>query len=452
MRVNRHIRLAMRIQSVAVVLALLVVAGLAAWASLTWQYTADWSYGHRNSLTGASRKLLAQLSEPVTLTAFVRPGSNLAGLERRLLERYRRADPKIRLRFVNPDVALAELRSLGITTPGEIYVSYGAHGTKIDDVSESGISNALLRLARGADERVVFVDGHGEADPAGKRNYDLGNFGAALQRQGIDVVTRNLGAKPAFPENTALVVVAGPQQNYLPGEVAALEDWIARGGNLLWLRNPGPLRGLGPLAHALGVEPLDGTIVDTTSHRLGIDNPAALVISDYGKTPVTQDFRLTTLIPNATGFEPRPGSSWHAEVFLHSRRLPASWLMKGGIGAAGILYRPGTDVPGPVPIGITLSRPSPSGTGAQRAAVVGDVDFLSNSFLGNGGNLELGLNLVNWLVGENRYIDISSPQAPDRTLELSRLEQGVIGLGFLAGLPLLFLIIAAAVWLRRRRR
>ena len=88
----------------------------------------------------------------------------------------------------------------------------------------------------------------------------------------------------------------------------------------------------------------------------------------------------------------------------------------------------------------------------QRIVVIGDGDFLSNTYLGNAGNLDLGLNIVNWLSHDEDYIDIRIKSAPDTSLELGRIAQGVIGLGFLFGLPLLLLITGAIIWLRRRSR
>ena len=84
--------------------------------------------------------------------------------------------------------------------------------------------------------------------------------------------------------------------------------------------------------------------------------------------------------------------------------------------------------------------------------MIGDGDFLSNTYLGNAGNLDLGLNIVNWLSHDEDYIDIRIKSAPDTSLELGRIAQGVIGLGFLIGLPLLLLLTGAIIWLRRRRR
>ncbi|MGH8273276.1 MAG: GldG family protein [Gammaproteobacteria bacterium] len=441
-------RLALRAQSIALIAALLALAGFAAWATLAWQAQVDVSYGHRNSLGAASRKVLAALKEPVEITAFARPGTQVARIERRLLERYRRVEPGIRLRFVNPDTALGEMRKLGITTVGELYVQYGARGGKLDKISEAGISSALLRLARGSSKEIVFITGHGEASPTGKHNYDLGRFGAALKRQGFEIATRNLADGPELGAKTALVVVAGAQSSFAASEVTALRHWLAGGGNLLWLHNPGPLNGLTPIADWLGVKPLDGTIISTASGGFGVKSPTALVVTDYGKSPITRGFSLNTLFPDATGFQLTGNSAWKPQVLVKSRHFPKSWLMIGGPQNGKALYRPKKDVPGPVPIAIAFTRKS----GKQRAVLVGDTSFLANSFLGNGGNLNLGLKLVNWLTGEDRFLDITPARAPDRSLNLSTAEQIGIAFGFLVFLPLMFLLAAGALALVRRRR
>ena len=44
--------------------------------------------------------------------------------------------------------------------------------------------------------------------------------------------------------------------------------------------------------------------------------------------------------------------------------------------------------------------------GCSILAIVGDGDFLSNAYLGNAGNLELGLRLLRWLSREDRMLKI----------------------------------------------
>jgi ABC-type uncharacterized transport system involved in gliding motility auxiliary subunit len=88
----------------------------------------------------------------------------------------------------------------------------------------------------------------------------------------------------------------------------------------------------------------------------------------------------------------------------------------------------------------------------QRVIVVGDGDFLSNAYLGNGGNLDLGLNMVHWLSNDDSFIAIRAKSGPDQTLTLSTTAQALIGAGFLFGVPLFLLSSGFFIWIRRRKR
>ena len=85
-------------------------------------------------------------------------------------------------------------------------------------------------------------------------------------------------------------------------------------------------------------------------------------------------------------------------------------------------------------------------------AIVGDADFLANTYLGNGSNLEIGVNLINWLSHDDRLISISPRPAPDTRLELSTYEQLAIAIFFLLALPLGLLASGLRIWLKRRKR
>jgi ABC-type uncharacterized transport system involved in gliding motility auxiliary subunit len=82
--------------------------------------------------------------------------------------------------------------------------------------------------------------------------------------------------------------------------------------------------------------------------------------------------------------------------------------------------------------------------------VVGDADFLSNAVLGNGGNLDLGLNLVRWLAQDDALLDIPPRVAPDRQFEMTRSTAVALVVTFLVALPLA--CVVAGWWIRRRRR
>ncbi|HET7570404.1 MAG TPA: DUF4350 domain-containing protein [Gammaproteobacteria bacterium] len=497
MKITPKLKIGLRMQNLVFVVLLLAIVGALAYLTRTYVWQADWTAGGRNSLTDASVKLLKTLDGPVTITAFARDNGQLRDAIRRFIGKYQRADAKIALKFVNPDTEPARVRDLGITSNGELYVQYQGRSDKVSQLTEPALTNALLKIARASASKVVFLTGHGERSPKGHANFDYGQFAKALKAKGFKVATLNLTTTPKIPADTALLVIASPQANYLPGEVKLIQNYVAGGGNLLWLHDPGPLHGLAPLAKALDVHFMKGTIVDATSRLFGVQDVRWLVLAKYPPSEITRHLDLETLIPGATAVQPDPDEKWRATPFLKSRSLPRSWLESGKLEGEIKFDKDAGDQGGPLDIGITLARPlaglkqiaesdGPVGAAAgrdhqksraalaptkdantqgntdppakadpsqgdQRVVVIGDGDFLANAYLGNGGNLDLGLNIFNWLSGNDNFIDINVPPAPDKHLVLSQVGQSLLGAGFLIALPLLLLLYGGLIWFRRRR-
>jgi ABC-type uncharacterized transport system involved in gliding motility auxiliary subunit len=84
--------------------------------------------------------------------------------------------------------------------------------------------------------------------------------------------------------------------------------------------------------------------------------------------------------------------------------------------------------------------------------VIGDGDFLSNSFLGNGGNREFGQRVFDWVNGDDDQINVPDKSAPDRTLSLTQAQLGAISVVFLVAVPLVLAASGLLIGWRRRRR
>ena len=459
MRVTRKSRLLLRSQSWGFVIVFLAIIGLVAWLSTRYVYQADWTYGHRNSLSTSSVKLLGTLTGPLTFTAYVRDNAELRDAIRRFVGKYQHVKQDITLTFINPDTDPQAARSAGVTANGELVVGYQGRTAKLTQISEVNVTNAIERIAHSASDFVVFLTGDGERNPLGQHNFDLGDFGTQLTQKGFKVETLNLAVTPSIPDNTAVLVIAGPQANLLPGAVNITAGYLKRGGNLLWLGDPGSLYGLEPLAQDLGISFGKGTIVDPDSQLFGIADPSVILVAKYNtSSSITRGFNTATLFAGATSLSTDPGTPWQADNFLES--LPRSWLETGKLDG-NVKFDPGHgDKQGPLPIGVSLTReikpPPASKDGEQKAieqrvVVTGDGDFLSNAYLNNGGNLLLGLNIFNWLAHENSFININPEAAPDRTLTLSKSSQTLISLGFLFLIPLGLIVVGIIIWSRRRR-
>lgn len=468
MEVTRRSKRLLRFHDIVFVALFLLAIGLVAWLSTRYVYETDWTASGRNTLSEASAALLDRLPGGVSITVYARE-TPLRRHITELVQRYQRLKPDLELRFVNPDLEPELARELDIMMDGEMVIEYEGRSERLRDVSESALTNALQRVARGAERTLAFVTGHGERDPQGDAAHDYSGWAQALRARGIAVTRINLLETQEVPASTVLVV-ASPRVALLPGEVERIVAHVERGGNLLWLHDPGPLRGLDPLADALGVVVEDGVVVDPNVSRVGLllfgtDDPRVALVGRYPVHDVTRDFGFNTLFPVAGGLGSRDGLSWHATTLLET--LSNTWLERGEVSGT-VVFDEESDLPGPVTIGMALERDPAAAAGddvegtreagdagargTQRAMVIADGDFASNGFLGLGGNLQLALNVVNWLTGDDRLIDVPARIAPDTALELSPLAMGVIGFGFLIGLPLLLLGTGLTVWFRRRRR
>ncbi len=453
MKITPHSRLLLRLQGYATTLLFTVIIGLLAWLSTEYVYQADWTASSRNTVSEDTRRLLDSMKQPISITAFVRENTLLRSQIRDVIGSYQRFKDDIILEFVNPDTAPERVRELGITMEGELLVSYRGRSENVRRLSEQQLTNALLRISRQDERWIVFVSGHGERSPFGQANHDLGLFGKELERKGLNIQTVNL-AETGIPRNTHTLVLASPRVRLLPGEIRRLQDYVRDGGNLLWLADPGELQGLEPLAEQLGIAFLPGMVVDATAQMFGVENPAFVVVTDYPRHESTSDMDTVTVFPEAVALEITATDTWNGMPLLLT--LERSWTeldkLEGDIG-----FDPGTDErAGPLDIGVVLTRMVSSvdeeDTSEQRVIVIGDGDFLSNTYLGNAGNLDLGLNVTHWLSHDETLIDIRIKSAPDTSLVLGKISQAFIGLGFLLGLPALLLVSGIVIWIRRRRR
>jgi ABC-type uncharacterized transport system involved in gliding motility auxiliary subunit len=136
---------------------------------------------------------------------------------------------------------------------------------------------------------------------------------------------------------------------------------------------------------------------------------------------------------------------WSAAALIEV--APRGWVESGDLGGR-IVFDPGLDTPGPVNIAVALERLREEKN--QRIVVIGSGHFLANTYLGNGGNLDLGVNIVNWLTGDDRLIAIQPRSAPDVSLSLSKGWLAGLVIMFLIVLPLAFLAAGAWIWWRRR--
>lgn len=460
MKLNRKTRNQLRVQGMGFVVLVLVIAGLLLQLSREYNHDFDWTASSRNSLNPASIKVLEKLDQPVHITSYATSGdlSEARQSVLKIIKRYQKYSDKISLEFVDPRLHPQKTRELGIRVDGEMIISMGKRSEHVQDLSESHITNVIQRLMRSTDRQILFLAGHGERNPLGKANHDLSIFADGLSNKGFRIQPLELSKTLAIPANTSVLVIASPLVDYLPGEIKLIRDYVANGGNLLWFIEPDKAHLLQPLADDLGITVKPGMIVDLDVGLAG--NDPTLVFGQLHEHDLTRNLAgIQTLYPQVAAIEIKPAKDWTVSPLIQSS--PRSWRETSKVEGT-IKYDAGTDGAGPVLFGYAMSRTlgntdktavahtNPAKT--QRVVVIGDGDFLSNTYLGTQGNQALGESIFNWLAHDDNFIDIPPSIAPDSKLTATPTQLVILGVALILLLPLLLIGSGLFIWLRRRKK
>ena len=423
------------------------------------------------SLSDASISLVEDLDDPVTFKAYFTDelpapySSNRRFLKDKLDDYRAYGGNNVQYRFVDPgeDESLAEEAQRYRIPPVQIQViekdnvqlknaymglaiEYGGEREVIpvvQDLStlEYDITSAVRRLTRDELPTVGFLTGHGEPNifedmPTLRqglgRNYDV---------SAVSITDSVLNTVP-----DALLIVA-PADTIPDDHLRAIDRFVLNGGRLGLMLNmvSADLQagqasalnvGLEPLLRAYGIGLQSNLVTDlessavTVQQQTGFFNIARQI--EYPFFPIASRFsqdnlmvsRLrevlfyfvssvdTTLsVPAGVDVEPlvysSPRSASQEGFFFIQPNLEVRPQYSDGPFILSAAYS------GNFPSAFDGSRESVS----TRIAVVGDGDFLNESLLGRiPGNIELGLNMVDWLVQESDLLSIRAKKIEPRAL------------------------------------
>jgi ABC-type uncharacterized transport system involved in gliding motility auxiliary subunit len=447
MEITRRRRLQLLVHHALFAVLLVALTALLAHLAREYRIEHDLTQSHRNTLSLTTLDVLKRLEGPVSITAYALArdarGEHVHRRIEEFLRPYQRAKPDLTVTLVDPREQPKAAMEAGVRAPIELVVEYQRRTERLAEFNEQALANVLQRLARGAERLVLWLDGHGERKLNGPANHDLGEFGRQLEHKGFRVSGVNLALAQEVPANAALLVIASPQVNLLAAEVQKIQRYVARGGNLLWLIDPEPLRGLAPIAEMLGLVLTPGIVTDPEAARYGA-SPALAVAAVYGRHAITDGFNLITVYPQARQIEAIDNDDWRVRPLIEV--APRGCVKAGKLEGRCDRSR---DIAGPVTIASAFERAVADRQ--QRVVVVGNGNFLANAFIGNGGNRDLGVNMVNWLAGDDRMIVIQPRGATDSAIDIDQVTLYLIAFGFLIAAPLAFMIAGFAIWWRRRR-
>lgn len=446
---SKKFRLQQKIQHGIFVVLLLFLFVLLGYLALETQQQWDISQNGRNTLSQTSIDILHKMKGPIQVTAYATEKhaqyGDVRDIIHNFMQLYQRIKPDLSLTFIDPVEQPRLTKDAGVKVNGEMVIYYQQRRAHLTTINEQAFTQLLMRLARPEERLIMALSGHGERSLDGNANFDLGDFGRQLTVNGFVSQPLNLALTPDIPTNADVLLIASPQVDLMPGEVDKLLHYVDRGGNLLWLVDQESLRGLLALTEKLRLVLTPGVVVDPRAEQLKAPVTFALG-AIYGQHAITQHFDYITVFPFARQIAFNENDEWKTIPLVDV--APNGWVESGSLDEA-ITFDESEDIAGPVTIAVALTRQVDHRE--QRIVVVGSGHFLANSYLGNGNNLDFGINMINWLTGDEDLVSIQPRATMDNQLVFSETVLSGIVIVFLFILPGVFLICGVVIWWRRKR-
>ena len=471
------------------------------------EYRYDASEQSIFSIAPQTALLLEGLANDIHVLAFFRENEGQAA--ENLLDTYTAGSDRFSYEMVDPDQRPEMAQQYEVTQYGTLVIVYGDNSTRVNDLSEEVLTNALVRITGAETKRIYFVTGHGEPDITARETPDgLGQLAASLENEGAEVVPLLLATVPDVPADASLLIVASPQRPFLENEIESLGRYLDRGGRAWILLEPQRSDELVPLLAERGIIVGDNVVIDVVVQLLaGPSAGVEPVVSDYGFHPITEQFNQNTVFRIVRSIEPAGELPDGITASMLASTSSNSWAESN----VDLVFETGEvdpegDVEGPVSIAVAATlgpsilnwttpaiETTPStndgpgvaetqdvsegadiasninesesqgitgdGSGATpptdlegRIVVVGDADWLNNSRLTVMYNEDLALNMVGWLTGGNESTITIRPRARRSSrITLTDTQGWGVFYATVLLLPELVLLSGLMIWWRRRR-
>ncbi len=401
------------------------------------------------SLSDVSRRLMADLGGDVELIGLYRDGDPTQDAARDVLAIYQASSRRIRTRIFDPERRPQEARELGISRVGGILVRTDRAHEMVTRLEESAITQAILRVSDPERPVVGILEGHGESVGGGTSKVRR-----LLRDAGLDPRRLPLAEMNSVPGDILVLLIFGPRTPLMPGEIGAIEEFLARGGRMGLFIDPGYKSGLEELLGMRDVE-VDGRRVRDSgalTRSLGL-GPETIAIRSFGEHPITRPMPTGLVLRGATQVSPPPTAIWGMDATVLAVTGPEAHLLDVDTGEPGANAR--------IPVGIAMSWSAAAGRGEEagegprerpsaRVVVMGDSDLLRDETIDLYGNREFVSRVVGWLA--ERDFLLTFPPIDSAGTPLNIGLTGLRALFYLLQilLPLALFAAGVLVWVRRR--
>jgi ABC-type uncharacterized transport system involved in gliding motility auxiliary subunit len=436
-----------------IVLAILVVANvLADRHNKSYDSTANKRY----SLSEQTAKIVKGLKQPATITYYDQ--STKFEQAKDQLDQYANLSPNVHIKYVDPDKNPELAADVKGKTYGTAIVQIGDRKEEAKNLTEEGITGAFIRDLKTTVRTVCFVEGSGEHRIEDSDRNGYSRLKDLMAQDDYQAKSINLVSKAEVPGECTVLVIGGPDADYLQPEADAIKKYVEDGGRALILLDP-PLRmgrlqiadndNLDKVLEGWGVTAEKNLILDLNpiGQIAGLGPQVALVTS-YDSHAIVNDMkRRATGFPIARSLDTKNGDKTTVQKLFSSSE---SSLATTKLNSPAIDPNDPNNIKGPLLLGAAGTYNTGKENSQGRFVVVGSSSWAANSFIGFNGNRDLALNAINWLSSDEDLISIRPKDNEDRRITLTQAQMRWLRISSQFLLPLIVVIGGVSVWWRRR--
>ncbi|HHM01385.1 MAG TPA: DUF4350 domain-containing protein [Caldithrix abyssi] len=428
-------------------LIVVLLTAMLAFISTRRHFRLDLTKGQLYSLSSQTVNVLKGLDRDVTLKLFVKKGEE-SGISD-LLDEYSYRSPRLSYEVIDPDEQVDVARRYGVTQYGMLFVEAGDRRESVTKISESNLTNAIIKVSSDRQKSVYFLTGHGERSVEDKGPEGYATAAGALKKENYTVRNFNLVRSRRVPDSATVVVIASPKSDFAPGEADSLKAYVQRGGRLLILLDPESPDSPRELAASFKADVGRDMVVDASGFgQLFGAGPGMPLVQSYDKQhPITKDFSVMTFFPLASSVTPAAEKDgWTVTELL--KTSAQSWADTDFSGGK-VSFDAGRDREGPISLAVISSKKT--GDHTSVAAVFGDSDFAGNGYFNQQGNGDLFLNTVNYLADEGELISIRPKKLEDSRLTMTPGDVTTLFYLVVIAIPLIMIALGVGFYLKRNR-
>jgi hypothetical protein len=449
---------------------------------LSWKL--DLTSGRLYSFSEETKSVLKGITNDFNILLFKSPDmrSPLLDYQENLLKAYAEKNKRVHLEKIDPIQNSPKAFDYNVKEGGAAVFEYQGNKITVDlkkifdrdqetgDISYKGeevFTKTIKSLLASKPKNVYLLVGHGEGNP-----YDRGNNGfkgifEKISEDNVKLNQLNLLSIPEIPVDCSLIVIVNPVKPVFPEELDKIVNYMRQGGSVLVLLEYQAHITINDILRQMGLFYLENLAIEDEDYNPQLGRTTIIPKFVPGEmTSLLIQNRIPVEMRTAVGIlelplQERPKDSVYEIIpLLKSSKNSFGETSRNEISSGKVSFDK-RDLKGPLSLGYAVRAKRQSvlntrdgettNTVESRMAVFGDADFVNNTYFERGGNADLFLNTMNFLLKREAAITVRPKKSAVTGFQLTGSERRFLTI-FAFSIFVLYLMPGVFIFLKRRSK